>query len=40
MQMEELDLLKKDWQTQGTDAKFSYNDIYQMILKKNSSLEK
>ncbi|NQY06782.1 MAG: hypothetical protein HRT68_11495 [Flavobacteriaceae bacterium] len=39
--MKELDLLKKDWQNQNSDSdKFSFNDIYQMILKKSSSIIK
>jgi len=39
--MDELDLLKKDWQKKGDDLpKLSYNDIYQMIWKKSSSIVK
>jgi len=33
--MDELELLKKDWQTEKKEfPKLSYNDIYKMILKK------
>lgn len=39
--MDELELLKKDWQKQGEKLpKLSYDDIYNMILKKSSSLVK
>ncbi|MGY0392810.1 hypothetical protein ACW5R3_09675 [Bizionia sp. KMM 8389] len=39
--MDELDLLKKDWQKNAdTFPKLSYNDIYKMILKKSSSIVK
>ena len=39
--MDELDLLKKDWQ-KDTDAypKLTYNDIYKMLLKRSSSIVK
>ncbi|MEW7278363.1 hypothetical protein ABW636_07185 [Aquimarina sp. 2201CG1-2-11] len=37
--MDELELLKKDWQKQkNVFPKLSYNEIYQMILKKSSSI--
>lgn len=36
--MDELDILKKDWQKKGEELpKLSYNDIYKMIWKKSSS---
>lgn len=39
--MDELELLKKDWNKNGTTyPKLSYNDIYKMILKKSSSIVK
>jgi hypothetical protein len=39
--MEELELLKKDWNKKGNDyPKLSYDDIYKMILKKSSSIVK
>lgn len=39
--MDELELLKKDWQKKDSDyPKLSYNDIYKMILKKSSSIVK
>ena len=39
--MDELDLLKKDWQkTENNFPKLSYSDIYTMILKKSSSIVK
>ena len=39
--MDELDILKKDWQKQGEKfPKLSYNQIYSMILKKSSSIVK
>ena len=39
--MDELDLLKKDWQKEnGNYPKLSYNEIYKMILKKSSSIVK
>ena len=39
--MDELELLKKDWQKEGnTYPKLSYNEIYKMILKKSSSIVK
>ena len=39
--MDELDLLKKDWNKEDTKyPKVSYNDIYKMILKKSSSIVK
>ncbi len=39
--MDELDLLKKDWQKKDdTFPKLSYNDIYKMILMKSSSIVK
>ncbi len=39
--MDELELLKKDWQKQeDTLPKLSYDDIYKMILKKSSSIVK
>jgi uncharacterized membrane protein YhdT len=39
--MDELELLKKDWK-KGNDKypKLSYNDLYQMILKRSSSIVK
>lgn len=39
--MDELELLKKDWQKENMAfPKLSYNDIYKMILKKSSSIVK
>ncbi|WP_242203617.1 hypothetical protein [Aestuariivivens insulae] len=39
--MNELDLLKKDWNKQDNNfPKLSYNEIYKMILKKSSSIVK
>lgn len=39
--MDELDKLKKDWQKkEPAYPKFSYNEIYKMILKKSSSIVK
>ena len=39
--MDELDLLKKDWQKEDSRyPKLSYNEIYGMILKKSSSIVK
>ncbi len=39
--MDELELLKKDWQKQEASLpKLSYDDIYKMILKKSSSIVK
>ena len=39
--MDELELLKKDWQKQDKSyPKLSYDDIYKMILKKSSSIVK
>ena len=39
--MDELELLKKDWEKDNKDyPKLSYNDIYKMILKKSSSIVK
>lgn len=39
--MDELDILKKDWQKKGDELpKLSYNDIYKMIWKKSSSIVK
>lgn len=39
--MDELDLLKKDWkQQEAALPKVSYDDIYQMLLKKSSSIVK
>ncbi|WP_066219287.1 hypothetical protein [Formosa haliotis] len=40
--MDELDLLKKDWNKSENKSfpKLSYNDIYKMILKKSSSIVK
>jgi len=39
--MDELELLKKDWQKQGEQLpKLSYDDIYKMCWKKSSSLVK
>ena len=39
--MDELELLKKDWQKNDKDyPKLSYDDIYKMILKKSSSIVK
>ncbi|MGS2727068.1 hypothetical protein ACU8DI_10710 [Psychroserpens sp. BH13MA-6] len=40
--MDELELLKKDWQSKGEseDAQFSSKDIYPMLLKKSSSIVK
>ncbi len=39
--MDELDLLKKDWKKDDNKfPKLSYNEIYQMILKKSSSIVK
>ncbi|WP_350287053.1 hypothetical protein [uncultured Croceitalea sp.] len=41
MMMDELELLKKDWQKQEeTLPKLSYDDIYKMIWKKSSSIVK
>jgi len=39
--MDELELLKKDWQKEGNSyPKLTYNEIYRMILKKSSSIVK
>ncbi|MBW1295929.1 hypothetical protein [Aquimarina litoralis] len=39
--MDELELLKKDWQNRDAELpKLSYNEIYKMILKKSSSIVK
>lgn len=39
--MDELDILKKDWQKQEDNLpKLSYDEIYKMILKKSSSIVK
>nr|WP_321236836.1 hypothetical protein [uncultured Psychroserpens sp.] len=39
--MDELELLKKDWQNKdATYPKLSYNEIYKMILQKSSSIVK
>ncbi len=39
--MDELELLKKQWQTREQELpKLSYSDIYQMLLKKSSSIVK
>jgi hypothetical protein len=39
--MDELELLKKDWQKEGSDyPKLTYNEIYKMILQKSSSIVK
>ncbi len=39
--MDELDLLKKDWNKGDSKyPKLSYNEIYKMILKKSSSIVK
>ncbi|MGJ8659260.1 hypothetical protein [Cellulophaga fucicola] len=39
--MDELDILKKDWQKREIEhPKLSYNDIYKMIWKKSSSIVK
>ena len=39
--MDELDKLKKEWQSQDNKLpKVSYNDIYKMLLKKSSSIVK
>ena len=39
--MDELDLLKKDWQKQDAEyPKLTYNEIYKMILQKSSSIVK
>lgn len=39
--MDELELLKKDWQKVDNNyPKLSYNDIYKMLLKKSSSIVK
>jgi hypothetical protein len=39
--MDELELLKKEWQTREQHLpKLSYNDIYKMLLKKSSSIVK
>jgi hypothetical protein len=39
--MDELELLKKQWQTREQEfPKLSYKDIYQMLLKKSSSIVK
>ncbi|EWH14192.1 hypothetical protein KLA_05962 [Cellulophaga geojensis KL-A] len=39
--MDELDILKKDWQKKGDELpKLSYNDIYKMIWKRSSSIVK
>ncbi|WP_104734177.1 hypothetical protein [Hanstruepera ponticola] len=39
--MDELDLLKKDWQKLDSNyPKLSYNDLYKMILRKSSSIVK
>ena len=37
--MDELELLKKDWQKEDSKyPKLTYNEIYKMILKKSSSV--
>lgn len=38
--MDELDLLKKDWNTQSTHTPLSAKDIYPMLQKKSSSIVK
>ncbi len=39
--MDELELLKKDWQKEDSKyPKLTYNEIYKMILKKSSSIVK
>ncbi len=39
--MDELDLLKKQWQSREQDLpRLTYNDIYKMLLKKSSSIVK
>ncbi len=39
--MDELELLKKDWQKKGNDLpKLSYNEIYRMLWKRSSSIVK
>ena len=39
--MDELELLKKDWQKEENSyPKLTYNEIYKMILKKSSSIVK
>ena len=39
--MDELELLKKDWQKEDSKyPKLSYDEIYKMILKKSSSIVK
>lgn len=38
--MEELDLLKKDWNKEPTEKKLSAQDIYPMLYKKSSSIVK
>ncbi len=39
--MDELELLKKDWQKEGSKyPKLTYDEIYKMILKKSSSIVK
>ncbi|MEZ4875889.1 MAG: hypothetical protein R2793_10680 [Flavobacteriaceae bacterium] len=39
--MDELEILKKEWQTREQEfPKLSYNDIYPMLLKKSSSMVK
>lgn len=38
--MDELDLLKKDWDKQSTHKKLSVSDIYPMLHKKSSSIVK
>ena len=39
--MDELELLKKDWQKKDANIpQLSYNDIYEMIWKKSSSIVK
>ncbi|MBE9489793.1 MAG: hypothetical protein IMY67_05830, partial [Bacteroidetes bacterium] len=39
--MDELELLKKDWNKKDNDyPKLSYDEIYKMILKKSSSIVK
>ena len=38
--MDELDLLKKDWNKETKDSRLTAKEIYPMLLKKSSSIVK
>ena len=38
--MDELDLLKKDWNKETKDSRLTAKEIYPMLLKKSSSILK